>query len=58
MNDHDDKFYRTTQVPSETFRKLLAEHEVAMIELREAIDDAESTAAAVNLLQRIRRGEA
>lgn len=38
-------------------RQIMAEHEVAMMGLREARDDAASTIEAVNLLQRIRRGE-
>lgn len=58
MNDRSGEFKRTATSQYEQFRRLLAEHEVAMIELREARDDADSTAEAVNLLQRIRRGEA
>lgn len=39
----------------EALERALAAHEVALIELREARDDVESTIAALNLLQRIRK---
>lgn len=39
----------------EAFLRLLAAHEVALMEFREARDDVESTIAALNLLQRIRK---